>query len=886
MRIWNPTVANLTLMALGSSAPEILLSVIELFGNGMYSGALGPSTIVGSAAFNLLMIIAVCVVSIPSGETRQVKEVGVYVCTAIASVVAYVWLIVMLEMFSPQVVEPWEGIVTFVAFPVLVTLSYLIDIGYFSAAHAKRHWAHAMISSHLLAAKNEDGSTPNKMVDAQSLSFAKQHAAVHPEVLAALVTEVEHDLNGVEVSAATLAELVAVKLETSIPKSRAYYRIQATRGLTGGKKLGAGENDVAGAKWRKSSNSAASKWGGGIAGYSRLLESVEAVKAAEAGMSKIKVAPASMQIACNAYVFRENCRTAGIRITRSGNTSCAASVKYATKSGTAKPGSDYTEVSGELKFPPHVTSQVVEINIIDDEHVEADEHFTLALSAPSTEDKSVPASLGANKTCKITIIDDDIAGTLHFATHSVKALESGGAVEVVVERLHGSTGTVSCSYYTADGMAIGECDYVPQKGTLTFHHGEASRTITIPLIDDGHYEKDEGFKIVLSNPSGGASFESGDSTEVCEVSIKSDDKKRMRVDEIASLVKMPLATTAFEVSASSWAGQFKDALNVNGGEDDDGLPPVPPTAIDHVLHLLCLPWKLLFAFIPPSPILDGMLAFVVSLIFIGFVTAGIGDIASLFGCVLGLPDAITAITFVAMGTSLPDTFASMSAAVNDATADASIVNVTGSNAVNVFLGLGLPWMIGAIYWAAKVQIPSASSRPRAATCNPLPRRCSYLSPTPPLHLPRLSPTLAVLSRRPFPSCTRRPFPSGRHSRVDCGLPRRLRAVPQRRLRRHVGRPSLLRRRLLHMCRSLPIHPLPAPRVRGLRAWRRCMRKVLDRCLLRRSVVCLHWPVHLFDVGCRCLSHLRASDGLAALLSLALSLLRWGACVGGGTGVRR
>jgi solute carrier family 8 (sodium/calcium exchanger) len=29
---WNPTVANLTLMALGSSAPEILLSVIETVG--------------------------------------------------------------------------------------------------------------------------------------------------------------------------------------------------------------------------------------------------------------------------------------------------------------------------------------------------------------------------------------------------------------------------------------------------------------------------------------------------------------------------------------------------------------------------------------------------------------------------------------------------------------------------------------------------------------------------------------------------------------------------------------------------------------------------------------------------------------------------------------
>jgi solute carrier family 8 (sodium/calcium exchanger) len=85
------------------------------------------------------------------------------------------------------------------------------------------------------------------------------------------------------------------------------------------------------------------------------------------------------------------------------------------------------------------------------------------------------------------------------------------------------------------------------------------------------------------------------------------------------------------------------------------------------------------------------------------VTAVIGDLASLFGCVIGLPDSITAITIVALGTSLPDTFASRTAAVSDPTADAAVGNVTGSNAVNVFLGLGLPWLIGALYWASKGQ---------------------------------------------------------------------------------------------------------------------------------------------------------------------------------------
>merc|ERR1712188_331807 len=122
-------------------------------------------------------------------------------------------------------------------------------------------------------------------------------------------------------------------------------------------------------------------------------------------------------------------------------------------------------------------------------------------------------------------------------------------------------------------------------------------------------------------------------------------------------------------------------------------------ASDLVMHAFSMPWKLLFAFIPPPDYAEGWICFNIALVFIGGVTAIIGDMAALLGCTMGVPDAITAITFVALGTSLPDTFASKSAAQQDEYADASIGNVTGSNSVNVFLGLGLPWFCGAIYWA-------------------------------------------------------------------------------------------------------------------------------------------------------------------------------------------
>lgn len=45
---------------------------------------------------------------------------------------------------------------------------------------------------------------------------------------------------------------------------------------------------------------------------------------------------------------------------------------------------------------------------------------------------------------------------------------------------------------------------------------------------------------------------------------------------------------------------------------------------------------------------------------------------------------------------LQDTFASKVAAQNDKYADSSIGNVTGSNAVNVFLGIGIAWTLAAI----------------------------------------------------------------------------------------------------------------------------------------------------------------------------------------------
>lgn len=101
---------------------------------------------------------------------------------------------------------------------------------------------------------------------------------------------------------------------------------------------------------------------------------------------------------------------------------------------------------------------------------------------------------------------------------------------------------------------------------------------------------------------------------------------------------------------------------------------------------------------PPRKVWGGWAAFLVALLLIGIVTTIIGEVATALGCVIFLKPSVTGITLVAMGTSLPDTFASMAAARSSPDADSAIGNVTGSNSVNVFLGMGLPWIIATVWW--------------------------------------------------------------------------------------------------------------------------------------------------------------------------------------------
>ena len=129
VKVWNDTVANLSLLAFGTSAPEIMLSIIEICGKQFKAGDLGPGTIVGSAAFNLLCITGVCIIAIPKGEIRRIKNIRVYGVTSFSSMFAYIWMLIILIFSSPEVIEIWEASVTLCFFPALIVIAYAMDKG-------------------------------------------------------------------------------------------------------------------------------------------------------------------------------------------------------------------------------------------------------------------------------------------------------------------------------------------------------------------------------------------------------------------------------------------------------------------------------------------------------------------------------------------------------------------------------------------------------------------------------------------------------------------------------------------------------------------------------------------------------------------------------------
>ncbi|XP_072240105.1 sodium/calcium exchanger 1-like [Leuresthes tenuis] len=755
VRVWNETVSNLTLMALGSSAPEILLSVVEVCGHNFNAGELGPNTIVGSAAFNMFVIIGYCVSVIPDGETRRVKHLRVFFVTASWSVFAYTWLYLILAVFSPGVVEIWEGLLTLFFFPFCVGFAYVADRRLLFYKYMHKRYRAGKQKGMIIETEGEpelpskvDIEMDGKILNSHGDEFMDGEAGLEMKELdeeearrevARILKELKQKHPDKEME--QLLELANYQVLTQQQKSRAFYRCQATRIMTG-----------AGNVLKKHAADQARK---------ATQHDICSEVSVNDFSSKVFFDPGT-------YQCLENCGSVALNVVRKGgDLTSAVSVEYRTEDGTANAGSDYRFTEGTVVFNAGETEKEIRIDIIDDDIFEEDEHFLVHLSnvrilseganGHKTDHVDSLAGLGLPCTATVTIFDDDHAGIFTFEEPVVTVSESIRMMEVKVTRTSGARGVVVVPYKTSEGTAKGGGeDFEDTHGVLEFENDEIFKTICINIIDDDEYEKNKNFFLEIGEPqllemserkalllqeAGGFMKTGRDiyrkvqgrdrpapsavisiTDGLCEEALTKKEEEERRIAEMGrptlgehtrleviieesyefkSTVDKLIKKTnlALVIGTNSWREQFVEAITVSSGDDDDdecGEGKLP-SCFDYVMHFLTVFWKLLFAFVPPTDYWNGWACFVVSISVIGLLTAVIGDLASHFGCTVGLKDSVTAVVFVALGTSVPDTFASKVAAVQDQYADASIGNVTGSNAVNVFLGIGVAWSIAAVY---------------------------------------------------------------------------------------------------------------------------------------------------------------------------------------------
>jgi len=111
----------------------------------------------------------------------------------------------------------------------------------------------------------------------------------------------------------------------------------------------------------------------------------------------------------------------------------------------------------------------------------------------------------------------------------------------------------------------------------------------------------------------------------------------------------------------TWGQQMKKSVMLYDSRDENGFIE-EVTYTDALFHFISVAWKVIFSLVPPPHYGGGFPAFVIALFFIGLCTLIVAEVANLMGCVMFMKPGVTAITFVAIGTSIPDTFASKIAA--------------------------------------------------------------------------------------------------------------------------------------------------------------------------------------------------------------------------------
>jgi glucose/arabinose dehydrogenase len=140
------------------------------------------------------------------------------------------------------------------------------------------------------------------------------------------------------------------------------------------------------------------------------------VGSATSNSATLTVLANAVQLSQSTYSLAEGVGSLNVTVTRTGDTTVAASVNYSSSdtaglancnptlsglTGTASSRCDYATAVGTLRFAPGETAKSITLIVVDDVHVEGPELFTLSLSNPTGG-----VTLGTPSSATVTITDN------------------------------------------------------------------------------------------------------------------------------------------------------------------------------------------------------------------------------------------------------------------------------------------------------------------------------------------------------------------------------------------------------------------------------------------------------------------------------------------------
>lgn len=201
------------------------------------------------------------------------------------------------------------------------------------------------------------------------------------------------------------------------------------------------------------------------------------------------------------YVVTTDYTSLSVPVIRTGNTTGAATVTYATADGTALDGEDYIGVSGTLSFGAGETSKLISIPLLGNLEAPGDFDFTVELSSPGGS-----GVLGTISSAAVTI--ENHYSPLRFTAAGYTVTTDDAEAEVTVTRTGNLQVAATVDYVTGDLTALDGIHYDATTGTLSFAPGEYVKTITVPLAGNRHAASGVDFSVTLTGGSGGASIDS------------------------------------------------------------------------------------------------------------------------------------------------------------------------------------------------------------------------------------------------------------------------------------------------------------------------------------------------------------------------------------------